>query len=545
MGAAKGSSPITKIYKGKKLIWKSVKYLEGTIVDEYQVGNLVLYDNIQNKKIVVDINKPSQKFYVSDYTPIAVIVIPQSHNVYKTGEAGAISILSMSCDTPSTGSNTNKMMYWGPSVDIGELPNLKYIAGLGTCNQEIQNKVVNTTVYGYIPSDKLNTFLGKDSPQDPITKYYTNPSATNSWISSPYNADDSRNLLYSQNTNNEGETIPNIELNACSDFDGRRNTNKLIEYRGVKDYSSWLPTSNVQDDCPAASCCDMFHTPGTNQGDWYLPSAAELGYVIPRWAVIRSTIQTAVDLWGDSFAVPLIESGNYWTSTEYQFDNARNISVGSGGVYGNPKNTDGYVRAFMRISEYNTNGYEYVNMGEAGIWTKYNLNAHNPYEVGTRVPWAELEQTASGKTWETYKWGDGTDEFHLTKYITHPEYGTPDNKEILEPEDDAIHLTMGGDWRLPSQSDYEKLLELCDLTWEENYENSGVNGILFTLKSNSDKQLFFPALSYDSAAYWSSTRHPTLDSYARRLTISPELLNHLQNNWRIYSNLMRGFIPKN
>lgn len=42
---------------------------------------------------------------------------------------------------------------------------------------------------------------------------------------------------------------------------------------------------------PAAQCCYRFHTEGTNQGDWYLPSAGELGYAIARKHSIDNVIR--------------------------------------------------------------------------------------------------------------------------------------------------------------------------------------------------------------------------------------------------------------
>jgi hypothetical protein len=42
-------------------------------------------------------------------TPIGVVVIPTSHNVYGTGECAIVSLNTMSCNTPDTGNLTSSL----------------------------------------------------------------------------------------------------------------------------------------------------------------------------------------------------------------------------------------------------------------------------------------------------------------------------------------------------------------------------------------------------------------------------------------------------
>ena len=84
--------------------------------------------------------------------------------------------------------------------------------------------------------------------------------ATSLLIPDPYDENMGRNPDY-YNTSISA-------YNAMSDFKGKLNTDKIIELRGAKDYSTWIPTYNVANYYPAASCCNMFYTDGTSQGDW-------------------------------------------------------------------------------------------------------------------------------------------------------------------------------------------------------------------------------------------------------------------------------------
>lgn len=140
----------------------------------------------------------------------------------------------------------------------------------------------------------------------------------------------------------------------------------------------------------------------------------------------------------------------------------------------------------------NTNGYEYVDMGEAGIWSKYPIGV------------TELDETIFDKV-KYFAWGEtkgytkeqiGIDrQFSQEEYKLNSKYGES-KLHTLEEEDDAAHINMGGDWRMPTVEELNKLVNLCNYKFIENYNNSGINGFLLTLKSNNNKQLFFPHLGY-------------------------------------------------
>ncbi|MCH5166938.1 MAG: hypothetical protein J1F35_03510 [Erysipelotrichales bacterium] len=155
-----------------------------------------------------------------------------------------------------------------------------------------------------------------------------------------------------------------------------------------------------------------------------------------------------------------------------------------------------------------TNGYEYVDMGEAGIWAKYPIGVSewdsNWKDNIKYFQWGDIEgYTASqvgvnkefSSDWSDYKWGDLYD--HITKYCTDSEYGKDgftDNLTTLLPEDDACVQNMGGNWRMPTTDEFQTLYNLCSTEWVTNYNGvSGLNGRLFKLETDESKQLFFPA----------------------------------------------------
>ena len=306
---------------------------------EAVAGDAVLYDQTNDHLVIVD--SADLEPYKEGYSPIGVVVVPGNHDVYGDGSCGVMSLKPMNCSTPSTGGTSEQRMYWGKSgTNISALPNLDKvpIVGSGSNIGNASSTVTGEESYAYLPSDK---FSAVQCPHDTDAYYYN--SSTYYQIPSPYLTDGSRNPAYYQTTS------PSSSSNALADFDGVENTEKITTQRGTKDYNSWKPTYNSQTDYPAASCCDMFYTEGTSQGDWYLPACGELGYITPPFNKINDAIDKMRTAYGSSVGVELNTNYCYWSSTEYNSNGARIMDMNRGQVGSSYKNYVYYVRAFTRV----------------------------------------------------------------------------------------------------------------------------------------------------------------------------------------------------
>ena len=306
----------------------------GVNPDQSKPCDLCFYDKTEDKVIIVNGEQWNSSTYPSSrYTPIGIVVVPGSHNVYNDGSCGVMSLKGMDCDNPSQGAASNEYMYWGVyGTDISTLRNLDQVP---TGNQA-NGLPTGESGYAYLPSDN---FSGTQCAHDTDVYYNSSPYI----IPSPYLTDGSRNPGYYQTTS------PSSSNNALADFDGRGNTNKIITQRGNKDYSSWKPTYDTQADYPAASCCDMFYTEGTQQGDWYLPACGELGYIMPNLKKINEAITKMRNAYGSAVGVTLNTSNYYWSSSEYNSGYARYVNTNHGRVYYSSKDGNRCVRAFLRV----------------------------------------------------------------------------------------------------------------------------------------------------------------------------------------------------
>lgn len=326
---------LSRVMHNEKKVWPVNNVIEVQLANT-QVGDACVWDG-SKKRFFRFSDSPTDN--IAKYSPIGVVVIPASHNVYGDDSCGVMSLKAMNCSTPSTGGTSEQFMYWGVSgTDISSLTNYNVVCHIGN-NGNPQSTIQGTTDNAYLPSDKFDTV---QCPHDTDAYYYYNDS--DYYIPSPYLTDGERNPLYYQTSS------PSSSSNALADFDGIGNTEKIITQRGTKDYNSWKPNYNSQTDYPAASCCDMFYTEGTQQGDWYLPACGELGYIMPPFNKINEAISNMRQAYGSSVGVELDTGSFYWSSTEYSSDYARRVRTGRGGVDHNGKNYGYYVRAFLKVS---------------------------------------------------------------------------------------------------------------------------------------------------------------------------------------------------
>ncbi len=158
------------------------------------------------------------------------------------------------------------------------------------------------------------------------------------------------------------------------------------------------------------------------------------------------------------------------------------------------------------------NGYGYVDLGlpSGTKWATCNVGATNPEEYGNYYAWGETT-TKDTCSWDTYKYGSGYDE--LTKYCTDSRYGKggfTDNLTTLETSDDAATANWGGKWRMPTDAEWQELIEKCTWTWTTL---NGVKG--YEVKGTNGNTIFLPAAGcryYDDLLYagyygyfWSSS----------------------------------------
>jgi len=161
-----------------------------------------------------------------------------------------------------------------------------------------------------------------------------------------------------------------------------------------------------------------------------------------------------------------------------------------------------------------------VDMGLSVKWASWNVGASKPEEYGNRFAWGET-LPKNNYHWDNYKFPryvhvNGEQYFFAS-------YDFVDDKYILESEDDAATANWGGQWRMPTEEEYEELLDEANSSWTWTTEN-GVHGYRVTSKKTSNS-IFFPAAGYHMSGdaplttdeygwYWSANLYTESATYA-------------------------------
>ena len=154
-------------------------------------------------------------------------------------------------------------------------------------------------------------------------------------------------------------------------------------------------------------------------------------------------------------------------------------------------------------------------------WAKCNIGASTPEEAGLYFQWGDTqgytaEQVGNGGGQKAFSWADY--KFSIEGSSSNfSKYNASDSKTVLDPEDDAAHVNMGGNWRMPTFEEYKELCLNTDIylvptdgeeiqgtakehgggisvviNWESRAEGT-LKGVKFYKKGDKQTYMFVPA----------------------------------------------------
>jgi len=91
------------------------------------------------------------------------------------------------------------------------------------------------------------------------------------------------------------------------------------------------------------------------------------------------------------------------------------------------------------------------------LWAKCNMGTTDPTQPGDNYAWGE---TSTKKKY----YSDNYKHFKIDENLNILKYNEKDGKEVLDLNDDAARVNLGVGYRIPTQKDWEELLEDCK--WE-------------------------------------------------------------------------------
>ena len=230
-----------------------------------QVGDIAYWDGSSVKTV------PLSGWKDNLGTPVGVVVVPSGF--LPDGKARIISLTNMTY-------NGSENIPWDETDNFtvdSSAPNFNIFPT--TDNAGSTSTGIST--YGYLPSDRSD-WSGEQSYVDPLAKYSNTP-----YIPSPYLGD----------APNPAYAVELVGGNALSDFNGLSNTQSLV---------------NEGEQYEAAHACWNYKDSANSNLQWHLPAMGELGFLMPRFELINTSIQA---VGGTS-----VEEGIFWSSSDYYHD---------------------------------------------------------------------------------------------------------------------------------------------------------------------------------------------------------------------------------
>ncbi len=163
-------------------------------------------------------------------------------------------------------------------------------------------------------------------------------------------------------------------------------------------------------------------------------------------------------------------------------------------------------------------------------WATTNIGAEKPEDRGYYFWWGDTVGyykqrngmwIASDGSNSKFSFTSGNTPTYSKSVATLQSEGWITSDRVLVPEHDAAHKHWGGDWRLPTEQEFDDLNNKCDWTWSTM---NGVNGYVVCGRGDySSKSIFLPCTGfgdgtscYSSSSvgwYWSSVSYSSSGNY--------------------------------
>ena len=176
------------------------------------------------------------------------------------------------------------------------------------------------------------------------------------------------------------------------------------------------------------------------------------------------------------------------------------------------------------------NGFVDLGLPSGTLWSTVNVGAQTPFQRGLYFSWGNIEGYVA-----SYNEGDYSGEIVGYSFIQ-DNYQLTNGYQLsgsIPVGNDAAVDIMGGEWSIPTDTQFQELFDNCTITW---VTKNGVPGKLFTSNING-KTLFLinngygNATTLDSpmyqAAYWTSVEDEVNTNKALSFVLSTSILPNL------------------
>ena len=176
------------------------------------------------------------------------------------------------------------------------------------------------------------------------------------------------------------------------------------------------------------------------------------------------------------------------------------------------------------------NGFVDLGLPSGTLWSTVNVGAQTPFQRGQYFSWGNIEGYVASYNEGNYSGEIVGYSFIQDNYVLTNGYQLSGSIPV---ENDAAVDIMGEKWSIPTDVQFQELIDNCTITW---VEKNGVPGKLFTSNING-KTLFIINNGYGNAttldspmyqsAYWTNAEDDVDTSRALSFVLGPSILPNL------------------
>jgi len=193
-----------------------------------------------------------------------------------------------------------------------------------------------------------------------------------------------------------------------------------------------------------------------------------------------------------------------------------NVHFKNGQTINFPSSNVDYVDFSAKAPDPTVTTGQAVDLGLSVYWASCNLGAEKPEEYGDYYAWGET------KPKNRYNKEDYA--FYNESTTLYNEIGN----EISGTAYDAATVNLGSDWRMPTKSEMQELIDRCSWVWTQI---SGING--YKVIGPNGNSIFLPMSGYkcyqlyylDDSQYYTSTQDRNDAAYCLRFSNSFHVIN--------------------
>lgn len=164
-----------------------------------------------------------------------------------------------------------------------------------------------------------------------------------------------------------------------------------------------------------------------------------------------------------------------------------------------------------------------LDLPSGTLWAKCNIGAPTETDYGDYFMWGSTTPNNDILCdWKHAPFNNGSSDYNETHFNSVKDTVWPNG--VLAKGYDVAYKTTNGAARMPTQTEFQELLNNTKYEWFNNFDSTGVNGMKFTSKTDTSKYIFIPASGYRSDSsfqnqgeygdVWSSSLYTSNHGYA-------------------------------